>query len=85
VTTLVIDRCILPESLATLFRTPRVKVQQQLDGGDATFSPVIDPNDYDNATDYLSAIPGMMESINDGIDAPESECDDMPDDWFDDV
>jgi len=82
VTTLVIDRGILPESLATLFRTPRVKVQQREDGGKATITPVIDPADYDNETDYLNAIPGMMDSIIEGVNAPDSECKRVPDDWI---
>jgi hypothetical protein len=81
---MIIDRAALPDSVSDLFGVPRIAVVQQR-GGDVLLSPVIDPADYDNDTDYLSAIPGMMESINEGIDAPDSECDDMPDDWFDDV
>jgi len=83
VTTLVIDRGILPESLATLFRTPRVKVHQRENGGKATITPVIDPADYDNETDYLNAIPGMMDKIMAGINAPEDEWEEVPEDWID--
>jgi hypothetical protein len=36
-------------------------------------SPVIDPADYDNDTDYLNAIPGMAESIIESMNAPASE------------
>ncbi|GBU22034.1 hypothetical protein R80B4_01937 [Fibrobacteres bacterium R8-0-B4] len=80
--TIVIDRATLPSTVSYCFATPRVAVIQQPDG-DVTLSPIIDPNDYDNDTDYLNAIPGMMESINEGIDAPESECVDVKEVWPD--
>jgi hypothetical protein len=80
--TLVIDRAALPEPVSSCFAAPRIAVIQQQDG-DVTLSPIIDPDDYDNDTDYLNAIPGMMESINEGIDAPDSECVDITEVWPD--
>jgi len=72
-TTMVLERKTLPESLSSYFVTPRIAVSQTKNGGEVTLSPVIDPNDYDNDTDYLNAIPGMMESIMESINAPKSE------------
>jgi len=70
--TLVIDRTALPEPVSSYFAAPRIAVIRQ-QSGDVTLSPVIDPNDYDNDTDYLNAIPGMMDSITASINAPKSE------------
>jgi hypothetical protein len=70
--TLVIDRAALPEPVSSCFAAPRIAVIPQQDG-DVTLSPIIDPDDYDNDTDYLNAIPGMMESIMESINAPASE------------
>jgi hypothetical protein len=82
-TTLVIDRATLPEPVSSLFGTPRIVITQRQGGGEVIFTPVIDPNDFDNDTDYLSAIPGMAEKIIDGGNTPLSECDDVPADWID--
>ena len=70
--TLVIDRTALPEPVSSYFAAPRIAVTRQ-QSGDVTLSPVIDPDDYDNDTDYLNAIPGMMDSIIASINAPISE------------
>ena len=43
----------------------------------------IDPNDYDNDTDYLNAIPGMREKIIAGLNTPLSECEPIPEGLFD--
>jgi PHD/YefM family antitoxin component YafN of YafNO toxin-antitoxin module len=45
-------------------------------GGDVLLSPIIDPDDYDNDTDYLNAIPGMAEKLIEGMNTPLSECED---------
>jgi len=82
-TTLVIDRQTLPKSVASLFRSPRILIQQPYDGGAATFTPEIDPDDYDNDTDYLCAIPGMKEKILAGMNAPASERVPLEDIWPD--
>jgi hypothetical protein len=50
--------------------------------GRATIEPVINPDDYDNDTDYLNAIPGLMEAIDAEIDSPMSEDEDVPEDWI---
>jgi len=70
--TLVIDRVALPEPVSAYFDAPRIAVTRQ-QSGDVILSPIIDPNDYNNDTDYLNAIPGMMESIIASIKAPKSE------------
>jgi len=80
--TIVIDRESLPESVSSLFRTSRIVVQQQKCGGAAVFSPVINPDEFDNDTDYLNAIPGMMESIIASINAPEEERERVPEEMF---
>jgi len=82
-TTLVIDRQTLPESLSSLIGVPRVVVQQRQDGGEVLLSPVIDPADFDNDTDYLNAIPGMAESLIEARNAPASERIPIEDIWPD--
>jgi hypothetical protein len=42
----------------------------------------IDPDDYDNETDFLNAIPGMREKIINGLNTPLEDCADVPDDWI---
>jgi virulence-associated protein VagC len=79
---LVIDRKTLPESINSFIGAERVRVERA--EGRVILSPVIDPADYDNDTDYLSAIPGMVEKIIAGRNTPLSECYDVPEDWFDD-
>jgi hypothetical protein len=81
-TTIVIDRESLPDSISSLFRTSRIVVQQRQCGGAAVFSPVVNPGDFDNDTDYLSAIPGMMESIIASINAPVEEREEVPEELF---
>jgi len=82
VTTLVIDRRTLPESISSLFQTPRVKVQQREGGGKATITPVIDADDYADDDDYVDSIPGLRAEIFAGMTAPDSEFMDAPDDWI---
>jgi len=82
--TMVIDRATLPDTVSHCFAAPRIAVIPQQDG-DVTLSPVIDPDDYDNDTDYLNAIPGMMESIMESINAPKSERVPFDKLWDDDV
>jgi hypothetical protein len=82
--TLVIDRAALPEPVSSCFAVPRIAVIPRQDG-DVTLSPIIDPDDYDNDTDYLNAIPGMMESIMESINAPASERVPLEKLWDDDV
>jgi len=42
----------------------------------------IDPDDYDNDTDYLNAIPGMAEKLIRGMNTPLSECETVPEECF---
>jgi hypothetical protein len=81
-TTIVIDRESLPEPISSLFHTPRIAVLQRQSGGEALFSPVVNPDDFDNDTDYLNAIPGMMESIIASINAPPEEREQVPEELF---
>jgi len=73
-TTLVIDRQTLPEPVSSLLSTARIAVRQSLSGGTITLTPIVDPADYDNETDYLNAIPGMPEKLIEGLNTPSSEC-----------
>ncbi|MDR2693528.1 MAG: hypothetical protein LBB74_04855 [Chitinispirillales bacterium] len=50
---------------------------------DLLMPDVIDPANYENDSDYLCAIPGMMESLIGLHNAPESEYEDVADDWID--
>jgi hypothetical protein len=78
---MIIDRAALPDSVSDLFGVPRIAVVQQ-QGGDVLLSPVIDPADYDNDTDYLNAIPGMTEKLINGMNTPLSECETVPEECF---
>ncbi len=44
-TTLIIDRKTLPESISSRFYSQRIVFQQWHDGGEATFSPVMDESE----------------------------------------
>jgi len=89
VTTIVIDRKILPEPLHSLIGAPRIVVSQRREGGEVVLAPAvevdepdIDPDDYDNDTDYLNAIPGMAESIIESMNMPRSEFKPVPRKYF---
>jgi hypothetical protein len=43
--------------------TAKTRAARQPEYGRATAAPVVDPDDYDNTTDYLYAIPGFVEKI----------------------
>jgi hypothetical protein len=89
--TLVIDRQTLPESLLSFIGAPRVAVSAE--SGRVVLTPVadkdgagsdeydvdIDPDDYPDTTAYLNAIPGVAESIIEGLNAPLSDFEDW--DW----
>ncbi len=47
------------------------------------YSQKSNPDLFDNDTDYLKSIPGMMESIQEGIGTPLSECLEMSEVWPD--
>jgi hypothetical protein len=79
-TTLVIDREALPKSLSSIFSAPKLRFEVDAWGG--SVAPVIDPDDYDNDTDYLNAIPGMAEKLIEGMNTPLSECERVPRECF---
>jgi len=43
---------------------------------------IINPDDYDNETDYINAIPGMSEYLTLMDNAPDSEWEDVPREYF---
>jgi hypothetical protein len=45
-------------------------------------SPIIAPDDYDNAADYLNAIPGMAEQLLAAHNSPPSEWEEVPEKCF---
>jgi hypothetical protein len=49
---------------------------------DVLSPPIIDPDDYDNDTDYLNAIPGMAEKLIEGMNTPLSECERVPRNFY---
>jgi len=57
-------------------------VQQRQSGGEALFSPVVNPDDFDNDADYLNAIPDMMEPIMASINTPPEEREQVPEELF---
>jgi hypothetical protein len=85
-TTLVIDRQTLPETILPFIGSPRIAVAAEsgrvilspaedetepyIDGPDIDY---IDPADYPDTTAYLNAIPGMAESIISGMNMPLNE------------
>jgi hypothetical protein len=79
--TLVIDRSTPIDALFSFMGAQRVKIEMKKTGR-ASISPVIDPDDYDNDTDYLSAIPGMAESIMAASASPRSKDIRSPEDWI---
>jgi hypothetical protein len=80
--TLVIDSSTPMDALLSFMGAKRLAVEKDA-GRVSTIAPVINPDDYDNDTDYLNAIPGMMESIMASINAPKSERVSAPEDWID--
>jgi hypothetical protein len=71
--TLVLECKTLPDPLSSYFVAPRIAVSAPKRGGEVTLSPIIDPNDYDNDTDYINAVPGYAEKILAARAAPASE------------
>ncbi|MDR2693616.1 MAG: hypothetical protein LBB74_05310 [Chitinispirillales bacterium] len=79
-TTLVIDRTTPINDILALMGAPRARID--VDKGHGTIAPVIDPDDYDNDTNYLCAIPGMAERLIKGMNTPLSECETVPAECF---
>jgi len=91
VTTLVIDRHILPEPLLSFIIAPRIKVEGEANRvvltpdaevddeyADEYDPELIDPDDYNSETDYLNAIPGLAERLIASANAPASEFTTIP-------
>jgi len=92
-TTLVIDRQTLPETLLSFIGSPRVLVsaesdrvvltpvtdEAEFDGPDGKY---IDPADYEDETAYLSAIPGLVERLIAYRNLPDSEFTPIPREYF---
>lgn len=79
-TTLVIDRQTPPEPLLpTVCAAPRAIAPQREAGDDIVLTPAeeaetyIDPNDYEDDTAYLSALPGVVERLLAYSNLPDSE------------
>jgi len=85
-TTLVIDRQTLPETLLSFIGSPRVLVSAESDrvvltpAADETEAEPeeydIDPDDYPDTTAYLNAIPGAVERLLAYRNLPASEFED---------
>jgi len=90
-TTLVVDRQALPEKILSLIgAAPRILVSQgKYGGGDIVLSPAdeddepgdeyIDPDDYEDETAYVNAIPGLAEMLIASRNLPDSEFEDWDD------
>jgi len=85
VTTLVIDRQLLPEQILSFIGAPRIRVEgeagrvvltpeAETDGPDSDY---IDPDDYLDTTAYLNAIPGCAERLIESLNNP-GELEDIP-------
>jgi len=90
--TLVIDRKTLPERILSYIDTNRI-VRVERDADNIVFTPVsetyeidddddINPDDYDDDTDYINAIPGMKERLLKSLNAPASEFKPAPRKYF---
>jgi hypothetical protein len=91
--TLVIDRKTLPEPFLSYIDTNRV-IRAERDADSVVFTPAtggidefdddddINPDDYDDDTDYINAIPGMKERLLKSLNAPASEFKPAPEKFF---
>jgi len=76
-----IDRTTPMEDLLSLMEAIRLIAVKRGHAALLT-SDVIDPDDYDNETDYINAASGMREKIIEGLNTPLSGCVDVPEDWI---
>jgi hypothetical protein len=83
VETLVIERKALPKKVQSFIKTKSERISFTENNGRVTVSPVIDPDDYDNTTDYLCAIPGFVEKIIKEQNEPLSESIPLEEIWPD--
>jgi len=59
----------------------QLRVVRETERTPAVIASVIDPDDYDNETDYINAVPGLAEKILAASNSPLSEDEDIPDEW----
>jgi virulence-associated protein VagC len=96
-TTLVIDRTTPMDTLFSFIGAERVTVSREADRviltptkddaeaeAEAEDEPryYIDPDNYPDATAFLNAISGFVESIREMEKAPASEWEPVPKEWF---
>jgi hypothetical protein len=81
--TLVIERKRLPKKVQSFIKIKSERISFTEENGRVTLSPVIDPDDYDNTTDYLYAIPGFVEEIVKEQNEPLSESVPLEEIWPD--
>jgi len=90
-TTLVIDRETLPEPLLAYIGASRIMVKCDVDR--ILLTPAIEadcpdsddyinPDDFNNDTDYINAVPGLAEKILAARNAPASERERVPRELF---
>ncbi len=87
--TLVIERKTLPKRILSYFDTNSI-VRIAHDADNIVFTPAsefdedddINPDDYDDDTDYINAIPGMKERLLESLNAPVSEFKPAPRKYF---
>jgi hypothetical protein len=83
VETLVLERTTPIDTLFYFMgASEQLRIVREPERATATIAPIINPDDYDNDTDYLNAIPGLMEAIDAEIESPMSEDEDVPEDWI---
>jgi LDH2 family malate/lactate/ureidoglycolate dehydrogenase len=79
--TLMLERTTPMDALFSFIGAERIVVSKNDGEHIGQFMAVIDPDAYDNDTDYLNAVPGMAEKILTARNTPTSEDEDIPGDW----
>jgi len=79
--TLTLERTTPMDALFSFIGAERIVLSKNDGEHRGQFMAVIDPDDYDNDTDYLNAVPGMAEKILAARNSPVSEDEDIPEDW----
>jgi hypothetical protein len=83
VETLVLERTTPIDTLFYFMgASEQLRIVREPERATATIAPIINPDDYDNVEDYLSAIPGLMEAIDAECKTPISEFEKVPEDWI---
>jgi len=87
VTTLVINRTTPIDDILSAMGASELRLDIDTDAGRGTIAPAvnpdaIDPDDYDNDTDYLYAIPGFVNRVLEARNAPLSKSKPVPEEWI---